>query len=86
MYGLESDCGAYFVQCNTTAMSSVVKYAMKNTQSKVSKGGTSTNILDGVDEGLWWLGRAQKMRKMVGSNWGMLKQPIDQMSRSVTTT
>lgn len=38
MFESESDCRVYFVQYNTSTMSSVVNYAT-NTQSKVAKGG-----------------------------------------------
>ena len=34
--------------------------------------------MQGVDEGTWWIGRIQKMRRKAGGNsWGSLKQLVD---------
>ena len=40
-------------------------------------------ILQGVDEGIWWLGRVKKMKRHVGPRWGRMKEPIDLMNLKV---
>ena len=41
--------------------------------------------MQGVDEGTWWVGRIQKMRRRAGGNsWGSLKHPVDLANREET--
>jgi hypothetical protein len=42
------------------------------------------NIYEGVDEDCWCLGRVQKIRRKIGSRWGINMTPIDLQNRSVT--
>jgi hypothetical protein len=88
LLGIGSDCGVYFVQSSTANISSTVRSAAKRKRgrnSKASKSGTPTNILQGVDDGTWWIGRVQSMRRRVGTQWGLLRHPIDLMNRSSTS-
>jgi hypothetical protein len=50
------------------AISSIVKVVE---QQKMGTQGRrrATNILQFMDNGKWWLGRMQKMRRKVGSKW-----------------
>ena len=57
LLGLGSDCTVYFVQRSTVCISSAVKAARKKTRSKQLRRGTPSNILQGVDEGTWFLRR-----------------------------
>lgn len=79
-----SDCGVHFVQRSTTRLSSSVKSAAKRKRGRTSaagKVGTATNILSAVDEGKWWVGRVQCMRRRNGRQFGVLRQPVDLLSR-----
>jgi hypothetical protein len=79
-----SDCGVHFVQRSTTRLSSTVRSAAKRKRgrpSSASASGTATNILNAVDEGAWWVGRVQAMRRRNGRQFGVLRQPVDLLSR-----
>lgn len=83
LLGLGSDCGVFFLQRNTLTKSSTVKSALKRKRGRQVRNGVPSSILEGVDEGTWWVGRVQKMRRRVGTKWGMSRQPIDLMNRPV---
>jgi hypothetical protein len=82
LLGLGCDCVVYFMQRPSTTMTSAARVAGRRGKRKGAKAGPS-NIYDGVDEGCWWLGRVQKMRKKVGNRWGICRQPFDLMNREV---
>lgn len=83
LLGIGSDCGVYFVQHSTTTVSSIVKATLKRKkgrQPKSSKAGRPTNILQRVEDGSWWIGRVQSMRRVHVKQWGLLQQPVDLMN------
>jgi hypothetical protein len=67
LLGVGSDCIMYFVRRNTTRMTYAAKSAMKRTRGRASSSGRPMNVLQGVDEGTWWLERVPKMRRKVGT-------------------
>jgi len=83
--GIGSDVGVYFVQRSTISRPSTVTTAKKRGRSRLGKSGRPASTLQGVDEGTWWIGRIQKMRRRAGGNsWGSLKQPVDLANREET--
>jgi hypothetical protein len=72
-----SDAGVYFLQRSNTTISSTVKVVAKQKKMRPSKNGTAICVLNGVDEGTWWVGRVQKIRRKVDTQWGLSHQPID---------
>ena len=89
LLGLGSDCGVYFVQRSSTTTASTVKAVARRKKGKgtsASKRGSPTSILNGEDQGTWWIGRVQKIRRKVGTQqWGLLRHPIDLLHRTDTT-
>lgn len=83
LLGLGMDCGIYFVQRDTTTTSSSVKAAVKRKRGRPAKNLQATCVLNGVDRGMWCIGRVQKMRRKVGSRWGNCVNPIDLQNRDV---
>lgn len=81
--GLGMDCGVYFMQRNTTTMSSSARTVKKRTRERASNNMQVTCVLNAVDEGTWCIGRVQKMRRKVGSRWGNCTQPLDLQKRDV---
>ena len=79
--GLGSDAGVYFLEQRNTMISSTVKAVAKRKQGWPSKNGIATCVLNGVDEGTWWVGRVQKIRRKVGTKWGSSHQPVDLQNR-----
>ena len=80
-----SDCGVHFVQRSTTKLSSTVRSAAKRKKGRSStanKAGNATNILSGVDEGSWWVGRVQALRRRNGHQFGVLRQAVDLLART----
>ena len=64
-----------------------VYYECSKEEGRVSKSGAATSVLQGVDEGTWWVGRIQKMQRRAGGrSWGSLKQPVDLANRDVSTS
>jgi len=51
-------------------------------KKKMENKGLPCGILNGVDEGSWWIGRVQKIRRHFGSKWGACRQPGDLLNRS----
>lgn len=86
LVGIGSDVGVYFVQRSTISRTSVVKAVKKRGNGRQSKAGSPSSVLQGVDEGSWWIGRIQKIRRRVGgTKWGSLKQPIHLLKREPQT-
>jgi len=82
--GIGSDVGVYFLQRSTITRPSTVTAAKKRRRCVAGKSGTPTSTLQGVDQGTWWIGRIQKMRRRAGGkSWGALKQPVDLANREV---
>ena len=80
--GIGSDVGIFFVQRSTLSRPSTIAAAKKRGRSRASNRGTATSVLQGVDEGTWWVGRIQKMRRRLGgTSWGCLKHPVDLANR-----
>jgi hypothetical protein len=61
----------YFVKKSTVGISLVVKAVAKQKRGQPSKQGSAIPISQGVDEGTWWLGRVQKMKKKIKLTWGV---------------
>jgi hypothetical protein len=80
LLGLGSDCGVYMIQKSTTMVS---RAACRPRRSKVTSN-TASNIYAGIDQGTWWIGRVQKMRRKLGNKWNSIRQPIGLMNRTVT--
>jgi len=84
--GIGSDVGVFFVQRSTITRLSTVTAAKRRGKSRASKSGTATSVLQGVDQGTWWVGRIQKMRRRAsGRSWCSLKQLVDLANRDVVT-
>ena len=64
LLGLGSNCDVYFVHQVTTTQSSIAKAVGKRKRKKASKARHETCIQNGGDNGTWWIGRVQKMRKV----------------------
>jgi hypothetical protein len=45
---------------------------------------TASNIYAYIDQGTWWIGRVQKMRRKLGNKWDSIRQPINLMNRTIT--
>lgn len=85
LLGLGSDCGIFFVQRASTTRASTVKAAgkrKKGRKSAASKRGSPSSVTEGADHGSWWIGRVQKMRRKVGTQWGLLRHPVDLINRT----
>ena len=83
--GIGSDVGVYFLQRTTITRPSTVTAAKKRGMSLAKKSGRVASTLRGVDEGSWWVGRIQKMRRRAGgTSWGSLKHPVDIANREVS--
>ena len=60
--------------------------AKKRGKSRAGKTGKVVSPTSATDEGTWWVGRIQKMRRRAGRHsWGSLKQPVDLANREVST-
>lgn len=79
LLGIGSDCGVFFMQERVSSG----RGATKKRKAKKTPNGRPSSILQGVDEGTWWLGRVQKMRRRVGPRWGPVKEPIDLLNLKV---
>ena len=73
----------YFMQRNTTPMSSTIKSVVIRTRGGLSKKLQPTCVLNGVDRGTWCIGRVQKMRREVGTRWKNCRHPIDLLNGEV---
>lgn len=86
LIGLGSDVGIFFVQRVSLTRSSSVKTALRRHKGKGGCKGVPASIVNGADEGMWWIGRIQKMRKKVVNRWGISRQPTDLLNKPTTTT
>ena len=77
LMGLGSDVGVYFKDERSNVRSSSVRGAGKR------KRGRTARITSGVDNGIFCVGRVQKIRVKVGTKWGICRQPLDLMKRAV---
>lgn len=77
LLGLGSDVGVYFKDSREHGTSSTVMAAKKRTR------GRHVAVNRGVDNGMFYIGRVQKIRVKVGTKWGNCRQPIDLMKRAV---
>jgi hypothetical protein len=77
LFGLGSDSGVYFKDSKGSRTSSTVMATKKMTRV------TPATVNHGVDNGMFYIGRVQKIRVKVGSKWGNCWQPIDLMKRAV---
>ena len=75
----------HFVQRSTTRLSSTVRFAAKRKKGRscvANTAGNATNIMNGVYEGSWWVGRVQAMRRRNGKQFGVLRQAVDLLART----
>ena len=77
LMGLGSDVGVYFKDERNNVRSSSVRGAGKR------KRGRTARIISGVDNGIFCVGRVQKIRVKVGTKWGICRQPLDLMKHAV---
>ena len=68
--GIGLDVGVYFVQRSTIMRPSTVTAAKKRGRgrSRLGKSGSAASTMEGVDEGTWWVGQIQKMRRKASGN------------------
>lgn len=88
LLGIGSDCGVYFVQRSTTTLSSTMRSARKRKRGRPSatfQSGMPMSVLHGVDNGTWWVGRVQSMCRQIGTQWGLLRNPINLKNLSATS-
>jgi hypothetical protein len=81
LLGLGSDCGIYFVQKSSLNTTSAVQTTCKRSRNSSSRSEDPTNVSVGTDSGSWWIGQVQKMRRRVGTKWGVSRNPIDLMNQ-----
>ena len=85
LLGIGLDSGVYFVQRSSTCISSTIKSAVHRSRKRKKQQpgykGQPCRITNGVDEGSWWIGRVQKIRRRYGNKWGACKQPVDLLDR-----
>jgi len=75
LLGLGSDVGVYFKDMRGNAST------VHATRTKTR--GRPATINSGLTNGMFYIGRVQKMRTRVGTKWGICRQPIDLMKRAV---
>lgn len=83
LLSIGSNCAVHFVHQNTTRLSSMVRSATKRKQGPPSNTFrlNAINVLLVVDEGTWWIGGIQAMRRRNGRQFGVLWQPMDLLAR-----
>jgi hypothetical protein len=84
LLGLGSDCGVFFVESQSRVVGLAAK-AAKN-RSRMGRLGGPSSVPVAASSGTWWLDRVQKMRRKVGSRWGISRQPIDLLNRGGGTS
>ena len=77
MLGLGSNCVVYMMQQSSTKKSIVSKVVDKKGRQSRSVQLRESNIYEGVDEGCWWFGQVQKIRRKIGTRLGISRTPID---------
>ena len=80
LLGLKSYCGACFVQRWITLKTYIAKHARKRTMNRVA---TAVSVTFIEDVGSYWIGRAQKMRRIVGSKWEISQQHVDLLNNII---
>ena len=75
LLGLGFDVGVYFKDMR--GLASTVRATGKRTKVRPS----TINL--GLTNGMFYIGRVQKMRMKVGNEWGICRQPIDLMKRAI---
>lgn len=80
LIGCGSDCGIYFLGIGLPSRSSAVTTAQKRTRGKQGRGVAAVRVSQAVEEGSWWIGRVQRIRRRKGRGFGILKHPIDLMN------
>jgi len=83
LLGIGIDYGVHFVQCSIDKVSFTMKLVLKmkkGCKSKAKKLGNGTNILEGVDYRMWWIGCIWSINKAHGKQWTLLHQPLDLMN------
>lgn len=83
--GVGSDVGVYFVQRISTTQSSAVRVVQKRNKQKGGRKGIAAPVTAAVDQGLWYLGRIQRLKVKKGNIWGRLNQPVDLMNKPSIT-
>ena len=78
LLGLGCDCAVYFLHTPEENTSIVGSKRGRGSKSKVGK---PTPISNATEEGSWWLGRVQRIRRRVGTKWGLSRQPVDLMNK-----
>lgn len=68
-------CG--YVSKKSTIISTTVKTAKKRNKGRLPKNNTPTSIFQEADNGIWWIGQVQMMRRKFGTKRGLCRQPID---------
>jgi hypothetical protein len=79
LLGLGSDCGVFFLHSANLNTTSAVKAAKR--KRCCGKKGSPSNISAGGDSGTWWVGRVHKIRKRVGTKWGICRNPVDLLNK-----
>jgi hypothetical protein len=69
LLGLGSDCGVFFVESQSCVVGSAAKAA--KSRSGMGRLGGPNSVPVAASSSTWWLGRIQKMRRKVGSRWGI---------------
>lgn len=70
-------CRSLFFAVKYTGSSSTVKAAAKRKRGRPCQSPTPSCVLNEVNEGCWWLRWVHKIRRKVGTKWGLSWQPID---------
>ena len=83
--GVGSDVGVYFVQRISTTQSSAVRVVQERNKQKGGRKGIAAPVTAAVDQGLWYLGRIQRLKVKKGNIWGRLNQPVDLMNKPSIT-
>jgi hypothetical protein len=67
------------VESQSRTVGSAAKAAKSH--SRMGRLGGPSSVPVATSSGTWWLDRVQKMRRNVGSRWGISRQPIDLLNR-----
>jgi hypothetical protein len=84
LLGLGSDCGVFFVESQSRTVGSAAKAS--KSRSRMGRLGGPSSVPVAASSGTWWLGRVQKMKRKVGSRWGISRQPVDLLNRGGGTS
>ena len=59
--------------------------AQKRTRGKQRRGVAGVRVSQAMEEGSWWVGWVQRIRRRKGRGFGILKHPIDLMNLPLST-